>query len=310
MKMTTKYLFLIIIIINISNVHADTKKNGFDLSNSSIATDKIIHGGPKKDGIPAINSPFFLPANATNLQIKDTDRIMGIVKDGIARAYPINILNWHEIVNDNINGNYFSVTYCPLCGSGVVFDHEKNKRQFGVSGLLYNNDVLLYDKKTNSLWSQLLSSAISGKLVGDKLKKMPSFHTNWQDWRKKYPQTQVLSRKTGFIRNYNKNPYEGYDKNDDIYFPTDFQNRLYHPKERIIGLQIKDTFKAYPFKEIFKNKSTFTDIVANKKIKIHLNPQAQSAYITDTKDNVIITTSSFWFAWVSFHPKTLIYKFK
>ena len=146
-------------------------KNGFDVSNSSISADEILGGGPPKDGIPALSNPELINAvDATYLQ--PNDRIIGIEIDGIARAYPISILNWHEIVNDQINNQQFAVTYCPLCGTGVAFSSNVagEVTEFGVSGLLYNSDVLLYDRNTESLWSQIMAEAVAGKLVGVKTK--------------------------------------------------------------------------------------------------------------------------------------------
>ncbi|UCH41924.1 MAG: DUF3179 domain-containing protein, partial [Gammaproteobacteria bacterium] len=144
--------------------------NGFDLSNSILPQDQILQGGPPRDGIPALSNPKLIkPGNASYL--KPGDRVIGISLQGQARAYPIAILNWHEIVNDEINNQRFAVTYCPLCGTAVAFDATVGGKptDFGVSGLLYNSDVLLYDRETESLWSQIMSQAISGPRVGTML---------------------------------------------------------------------------------------------------------------------------------------------
>ena len=135
---------------------------GFDTSRHSIPVDDIYDGGPGKDGIPAILHPKFISAEeADQTFLKKSDRILGIVQNGQAKAYPIKILNWHEIVNDRIGGASIVVTYCPLCGTGMVFDTKVNGREltFGVSGLLYQSDMLLYDHQTESLWSQIKSEA-------------------------------------------------------------------------------------------------------------------------------------------------------
>jgi len=293
-----------------SGLQANEIKNGFDLSDSIIKADKILSGGPAKDGIPAINIPKFLSAKEAGNQIKNTDKILGVAMDGIARAYPIAILNWHEIVNDKINTTYFSVTYCPLCGSGVVFKNGTKKRIFGVSGLLYNNDVLLYDETTNSLWSQILSEAISGKLKGQKLTRYPAIHTDWQSWIKMHPNSQLLSQDTGFARNYQKNPYSGYNQNKSIYFPVENINKEYHPKERVLGIQVGDIFKAYPYIEVFKNKKSLIDEVGDKKIKINFDQKSMSVWASDMDNNTMVTISSYWFAWMSFYPDSLVYKYK
>ena len=137
--------------------------NGFDVGNASIPVDEILPGGPPRDGIPAIDNPVFMDAQKATFLSED-DRVIGIARHGITRAYPIAILNWHEIVNDRIGQESIVVTYCPLCGTGMVFA-AGSALSFGVSGLLYNSDVLMYDRQTDSLWSQLKMEAVSGFLL-------------------------------------------------------------------------------------------------------------------------------------------------
>ena len=165
-----------------------TVLNGFALESPLVPIEKILSGGPPRDGIPAINKPRFINGYEA-MTLKNNDRILGIVFNGVARAYPINIMNWHEIVNDQVEGTAFSVTYCPLCGSGIAFKGMTAGRPltFGVSGLLFDSDVLLYDHQTESLWSQLKGQAINGILKGNKLSWLPLEHTTWQAWKERYP---------------------------------------------------------------------------------------------------------------------------
>jgi len=132
---------------------------GFTLSPSLIPAEQILSGGPSKDGIPALTYPKVETAEVADLWLEDHDLILGIVVDGKPRAYPIRILNWHEIVNNRVGKHAFVLSYCPLCGSGMAFDTSD---LFGVSGMLYQSDVLLYDKKSESLWSQLMMQAVAG----------------------------------------------------------------------------------------------------------------------------------------------------
>ncbi len=286
-------------------------KNGFDLNGSTISPTDILQGGPPKDGIPAINNPQFLSAKDASF-MQDNDRVLGISISGQAKAYPIKILDWHEIVNDEIDDQHFAITYCPLCGTGSVFSSHVNDDllQFGVSGLLYDSDVLLYDKNTESLWSQLLGRAISGSFKNTKLEALPLTHTNWQDWKKKHGDTLVLSTKTGFNRDYSRSPYGDYDKSPAIYFRVSNKApAVYHSKEQVMGLEIDGQFKAYPFIELGKNAQiTFTDRFADKTLNIHWNADAKSATITDDKGQPVVTTTGFWFAWYTFHPETDVYK--
>ena len=285
--------------------------NGFDISDSLIDSEQILAGGPAKDGIPAIDNPRFV--SATDAQhMQPQDRVLGITLNGMSKAYPIGILNWHEIVNDDIQGQQFAITYCPLCGTGVAFDAEVNDQQldFGVSGLLYNSDVLLYDRQTESLWSQIMSTAVTGEFKGAKLKRLPIEHTSWADWKQQYPKTLVLSDDTGYSRDYRRNPYSGYETSRALYFQVSNKAPAYfHPKERVLGLEIDNQFKAYPFSEIDKaGKAVISDELAGQRVELHWDKKNQQASIMDAAGNKIAAIEGFWFAWFAFHPDTQVYR--
>ena len=291
-------------------------KNGFDIEGALVPADEILAGGPPRDGIPSIDNPKFAPANGADF-MDDDDYVIGVVVKGEARAYPIKILNWHEVVNDEINGERIAVTFCPLCGSGVVFDSARAKDgaalsengalEFGVSGLLYNSDVLLYDRQSESLWSQLMRRAISGEMKGKDLKALPAEHTTFGEWKKRHPQTKVLTTETGFDRDYARDPYQGYETSPEIYFPLSSKPRTeeFPPKERVLGVSIGDARKAYPFSELAKsNNTTITDTVANKQITIIWSPQTRTARLQGKGDAI----TAFWFAWFAFNPQTETYR--
>src|SRR5215813_10129652 len=193
--------------------------NGFDLKGALVLSDRILPGGPGRDGIPAIDAPKFIPANAAKLA--PDDRVLGLARNGVVKAYPVRVLNWHEIVNDRFGDEPIAVTYCPLCGTGIAYLARAGRRvtTFGVSGLLYNNDLLLYDRATQSLWSQIGAQAITGPLKGEKLTPVALIHTMWSDWKKRYPDMLVLSEDTGFHRDYSRDPYAGYGTSPRIMFP-------------------------------------------------------------------------------------------
>jgi len=144
------------------------------------------------------------------------------------------------VVNDRFGADGVAITFCPLCGTGMAFRAGTAAKpvRFGVSGLLYNSDVLLYDRGTLSLWSQLLSKAVSGPLKGRHLDALPVMHTSWADWRARHPRTVVLSRDTGFPRDYGRDPYAAYAESERIMFPVGRTNRSLHPKERVIGISL------------------------------------------------------------------------
>lgn len=289
-----------------------SEDNGFDLTGSLIPAAQIHHGGPPRDGIPSIDEPDFVKANHVDF-LKQDDRILGLVYNGIARAYPIKILNYHEIVNDNIHQQAIIISYCPLCGSGMAFKTKVNQRDntFGVSGLLYNSDMLLYDRETESLWSQLLGKAISGKLKGTQLDLLVLHDTTWKDWLERNPTTDVLSTDTGYRRNYSQHPYGQYDLNQAIYFPVKHSSTRFHPKERVFGITIGKSHKAYPVSELSKqNKSVITDTFSGEKISIEFDTKNQSAVIYNSQHKALPSITLFWFAWYAFHPETEIYKYK
>ena len=280
--------------------------NGFDVSNAAVPSDQIRLGGPPRDGIPAIDRPRFVDANAASY-LALSDRVLGVAIEGAARAYPIRILNWHEIVNDRIGERAVLVTYCPLCGTGMVFAVAPGSR-FGVSGLLYNSDMLLYDRASESLWSQIQSQAISGPRRGERLTALPAEHTTWEDWRQRHPTTRVLSTETGFDRDYNRDPYQGYAASDRLYFSVSNLDQRYHPKAQVIGLQLGDTARVWPYQELARSSLPLADSLGGKDLKVHYDPAASRAWITDARGNPLAATTGFWFAWMAFHPGSTVYQ--
>jgi hypothetical protein len=256
--------------------------NGFNLNRASVPKDEIRAGGPPRDGIPAIDEPRFTAADGAGF-LAPGDRVLGVVRNGVAKAYPVRILNWHEIVNDRFRGEAVVVSYCPLCGTGMVFSAEVDGRNldFGVSGLLYNSDLLLYDRYSLSLWSQILGEAVSGAYVGTELTHLPASHTTWRDWRARHPDTLVLSRDTGYRRDYSRMPYDGYEESGRIYFPVANRDQRYHPKEKVIGLTLQGEAKAYPFTELAGRDTPFRDELAGTTITVHFDNENRTGRILD-----------------------------
>lgn len=275
----------------------------FDLSRHSVPLDQIVDGGPGKDGIPALLSPkFVLAAGAWFLE--EDDRVLGLSADTEAKAYPVRILNWHEIVNDVIGGKPVVVTYCPLCGTGIAFDARVNGQRstFGVSGLLYQSDLLLYDHQTESLWSQIAMQAVAGPLTGTTLTPLFLEHTTWGQWRSVHPDTLVLSVQTGYARDYKRDPYLGYADRRDLMFDTTHFDPSYHPKEWILGVEIDGVAKAYPFVELKKVTAPLVDQVGGQPITVRFNARARSATATNADGTPVPSLMAYWFAWYAFHP--------
>ena len=302
----------IILIILVLNSYVDLtvaqSKNSFDLQGSLIPIQQILGGGPAKDGIPSIDNPKFILADKASY-LRDHNPVLGMNYKGVTKAYPINILNWHEIVNDLFNEEPVVITFCPLCGSGMAFSALINGKAhtFGVSGLLYSSDVLLFDRQTQSLWSQLMTKSISGPHKGKRFISIPVQHTTWLDWKTRNPETLVLSTKTGFSRDYSDSPYAEYLESPETMFPLSSVSRRYHPKEEVFGIEIDGQFKVYPFVELEKSPAEFNEIVNGQSITIRYDSKHKSATAFDQQGKQLAGVRTFWFAWYVFHPETEIY---
>ncbi len=299
----------LVLLVTLPKLFSASTDNDFDLSDTLMPRAQIHHGGPPRDGIPAIDEPEFLEPAAAGF-LNDQDRVLGMVRNGISKAYPVRILNYHEIVNDRFGDEAVVVSFCPLCGTGMAFAARVagETHSFGVSGLLYNSDVLLYDRETESLWSQIMRKAISGPRKGTELEQLPLAHTTWRDWRQRHPQTLVLSTDTGYRRDYSRTPYQGYGTSDAIYFPVSNINRKYHPKEMVLGLTVNGSAKVYPFAELAKGPATFTDQVGGQSVVLEFDARNRTGRALDRHGEGIPSVLAFWFAWIAFHPDTAIYE--
>lgn len=285
--------------------------NGFTLDRLTIPAEQILSGGPGRDGIPAILTPHFIDANKAHF-LKQHDTVLGLTMNGKSRAYPIKILNWHEVVNDSIDDRHFVISYCPLCGSGMAFLAKPGKQvlTFGVSGLLYNSDVLMYDHQTESLWSQIRGKAISGVASGTSLTQYPLTLTRWKQWLEDHPNTKVLSTKTGFYRSYSQDPYAGYSRTPRLYFPVANQApSTYAVKETVLGYKGSKQNIAFPFSELRKHdQEKFSYQFEGKPLTIHWDSQNQSAWISNSTGQQLSSTMLYWFAWYAFYPDTEVFK--
>ena len=199
-----------------------------DFSKRSIDFGEILSGGPPKDGIPSIDTPEFRPISASP-DLAETEPVVGLIVNGEAKAYPLRVLIWHEIVNDTVGGVPVVVTYCPLCNSSIVFERRVNGRilDFGTTGKLRNSDLVMYDRQTESWWQQFSGEAIVGAMNGTELKVLPSRLESWERFKARAPEGQVLVPNNEAVRDYGRNPYIGYDSRDVPYplfqgpLPTD-----------------------------------------------------------------------------------------
>lgn len=276
---------------------------GFDLSRATIPLGEIYLGGPPRDGIPAIDAPKFLTSSAVTF-LKDDDIVLSFTRGGVTRAYPLRILVMHEIVNDTFGQDAVAVTYCPLCGSAMVFDRSigGKVRRLGVSGLLYQSDVLMYDRETESLWSQLKMQAVSGPEAGKTLNWLASEHLTWKAWRAKHPGGGVLSMDTGHRRNYTADPYRKYFASERTMFPVNHLRTELPNKEWVIGVLINGVAKAYPVSRL--PASAMDDSVGQSAVKVSFDHASRHAVVLDAEGNAVPHVLVFWFAWQAFYPQT------
>lgn len=251
-----------------------------DWERRTVSTGEMMSGGPPRDGIPPIDDPNFIsPAEAAEW-LADNEPIVIFEHDGDARAYPLQILTWHEIVNDEVGSIPVSVTFCPLCNATVVFDRRLGDTvyDFGVSGLLRNSDLIMWDRQTESLWQQFTGEGIVGDLAGAQLRFLPSAIISFADFRAAHPDGLVLSRETGFNRRYGQNPYVGYDTigQNPFLFTGEIDGRL-PAMVRVITLSLDDEVDiAYPLPTLAE-MGAINDEQAGQPISVFHTPGTSSA---------------------------------
>lgn len=288
-----------------AEVSAEPVRNGFRLEPASVPTAEILSGGPPRDGIPALQDPERVPA--AKAPWDDDEMVIGVERNGEAAAYPIAILVWHELANDELGGDPILVSYCPLCGTGMVFDRrvDGKARRFGVSGLLYQSDMLLYDHETESLWSQISSEAVTGKALGRRLSLLRSRMMSWGDWKKAHPGTTVLSLRTGHSRAYGRSPYGDYATSKELYFPVEFDRR-HHPKMPTLGLRLRDgTARAYPAAALVSAGGSVRERFQGRSVQVSYDPDRQTFSAEAPEDVEVV--EGFWFAWMAFHPQSSVF---
>ncbi len=254
-----------------------TWNTNFDIS--LVDYSEILSGGVPRDGIPTIRDPRFISIAEADALYAGSSPVMEVSLNGDARAYPLEILIWHEIVIDVVGGVPVAVTYCPLCNTAITFDRTigGTTYDFGVSGLLRNSDLIMYDSQTESLWQQIGGVAIVGDMVGARLTVLPSTIVAWGDFKAQYPEGIVLSRETGYARRYGANPYAGYDRigNTPFLFRGEIDERL-SAMERVVTLDLPGDAVAYPF-TLLAEQRVVADVRDGREIVVFWTPGVTSA---------------------------------
>lgn len=235
-----------------------------------IPKNEVVDGGPGKDGIPALENPESKDINSIGY-LSDNDIVIGFQSEGVARAYPLKILDWHEIINDNIGGKDVAIVYCPLTGTGIAWSRllDGVTTTFGVSGLLYNANLLPYDRITGSNWSQMRLDCVNGKLKGTVIETYHVVETSWKTWKEMFPNSTVVTTNTGFSRDYNRYPYGDYKTNNPkLIFPVSNADTRLPGKERVLAVIENKKAKVYQFGSFENGTRIIIDTFQDKDIVV------------------------------------------
>jgi len=235
-----------------------------------ISKSQVLDGGPGKDGIPALEDPEMLGIGSAGLEYLDDEDLVLVYKSGSeVKAYGHPVLDWHEVINDKIGKDYVAITYCPLTGTGMGWGREINSEitTFGVSGLLYETNLIPYDRLTDSNWSQMLNKCVNGSLSGRKPEFFNLIQMNYGALRSIYPKALVTTSNTGHNRSYNQYPYAQYKTNDNFLFPISTKDQRLHPKELVRGVQENDSYIAFTF-PLTENRSVVVREFAGEEIVV------------------------------------------
>lgn len=270
--------------------------------------DEVHQGCPNRDCIPSIDEPGFAgPDDAPD--VADEDLVLGLDHAGVQRAYPAFILNHHEIVNDVLAGEPIAVTFCPLCGSGVAFRRVVGGEtvEFGVSGLLHNSDLILYDRASNSLWQQITGVAIAGPHRGEALSAVPLTMTTWAEWRRAHPDTEVLIADGGRrLAVGSKRPYGDYDSSKRLMFPANSgAARILHPKQVVHGVRMPEGAVAVSERRLAA-ETRLTVSLGDLDLNWRREADGSVHVVRSDTGERVLAHRMFWFAWYSFNTDTAL----
>jgi hypothetical protein len=254
-----------------------------DFSRHSVPYGEILSGGPPKDGIPPIDFPSYVSVDEADEWLEPVEPVILVQVGEESRAYPLQILTWHEIVNDTLGGLPLAVTFCPLCNTAIVFERTLDDMEldFGTTGRLRFSNLIMYDRQTESWWQQANGEAIVGELLGKRLEFYPGVIISWEEFKTAHPQGTVLSKSTGFARSYGINPYSGYDdvNNPPFLFRGPETPGALPPMARVLTVDTEDEAIAYPY-EVLEEIRVVNDTISGQPIVVFWEPGTASALDT------------------------------
>jgi len=269
------------------NANPDPNETENTSTEWTIPVNEVLDGGPGRDGIPALENPTMVTAVNASL-LSDTDLVLGYKKGNDIRAYQHNVLDWHEIVNDNIDDVSLAITYCPLTGTGMGWNRfvDGIETTFGVSGLLYQTNLIPFDRATKSNWSQILGESVNGSLAGKDIDLITLVETDWKTWKAMFPSTTVIGLDTGFSRTYGTYPYSDYITNNSLFFfPTPKDSRL-PAKDRVHAIIIGGFAKAYQFSD-FETSNVIKDVFRDRNYLLVGNANFMASFELDAAQDML-----------------------
>lgn len=269
---------------------------------------EIRSGGPPPDGIPPIDDPVYVSVAEADEWVDDNELALAITYDGVTRAYPLQIMVWHEIVNDHFGDERVLITYCPLCGTGIAYKPVVNGEEveFGTSGKLWQSNLVMYDRLTDSYWTQIDGVSIMGSQAGEQLEAVPIDTVVWGEWKEEHPGAAVLSQDTGHIRDYGRDPYGSYYEDSFLIFPVHEQDDRVHAKTVVYSFVLNGQAAAYRASDV-REEGVIEDEVGGVGVRLVQESDGTVTVTRDDTGSVIAQERGFWFSWYAFHPDTLLY---
>lgn len=254
-----------------------------DFSKHTVPYSEILSGGPPKDGIPAISAPALIGVQEANTWLKPVEPVIFIQVGDEARAYPLQILMWHEIVNDTVGGLPLVITFCPLCNTAIAYERtfQGQVLDFGTTGRLRYSNLIMFDRQTETWWQQATGEAIAGEFAGSQLTFYPAIIVSWQEFMTNHPDGLVLSRQTGYSRSYGQNPYTGYDDINNPPFLYDGPETpgTLPPVARVLTVDLNGEAVAYPY-EVLKVTRVINDVIDQQPVAVFWTGGTASALDT------------------------------
>jgi hypothetical protein len=280
--------------------------NGFSLEAAIVPREAIRAGGPARDRIRSVDAPEFVPPQEASWTPPPVP-VIGLALDGVAHAYSVHLLEYHQVVNDVVGGVPVALTYDPLTGVPKAYRRTVDGKvlSFGVSGLIYNAQFLLYDRETESLWAQYEGLAVSGPLAGKRLDALQVRQEPMGLWFQRQPETLVLARPERMRIDYRHSPYEVYWVSEKIPFEVAARDDRYHPKEVVLGVEVNGKRRAYLGSILTSEGGRIVDEFEGQRIRIAYDSES-STFQWEAPDAAAVT-EAYWFAWKSFHPDTEIW---